>query len=107
ARRGVEDLLETRDAALHQLALLLERELEHALVEVAVVADLVPPPCRDLRTGTGMVVRDLPRNHEGGGHVVLVEEGVDARQRRADIVIATGERTGRRQLEGAAPERLG
>jgi hypothetical protein len=86
-RRALEGLLEAGDPALHQLALLLDRQLEDALVEVTVIADLVPPARCDLGAGVGVLVGDLRRNHERRGNLVLVEERVDPRQRRADVVV--------------------
>jgi hypothetical protein len=56
-------------------------------VEVTVIADLVPPARCDLGAGVGVLVGDLRRNHERRGNLVLVEERVDPRQRRADVVV--------------------
>ena len=58
---GAERLLEPRDAALHQLALLLDRQVEHALVVVAVVSDLVATAARRSRAqASGCSSVDLP-----------------------------------------------
>ena len=85
---AVERFLEPGDAALHQFALFLDRQLEDALVVVAVVADLVTAARRDLGASVGVLVGDLRGHHEGRGDLVLVEQRVDARQRRADVVVA-------------------
>src|SRR5581483_6762428 len=106
ARRRAERFLEPRDPALHQLALLLDRQVQHALVVVAVVADLVPAALGDLGTCVGMLVRDLRRDHERRREVVVVEQRVDPGKRRSHVVVAARERARRRQLERAAPERL-
>ena len=47
-----------------------------------------------------------PGHHERGGDAVGLEEAQDARQPRADVVVAARHRARGEQLEGAAPQRL-
>src|SRR4029077_20615160 len=82
-------------------------QLEHALVVVAVIADLVPAALGDRGARVGMLVGDLPGHHERRRQVVPVEQRMDARQRRTYVVVAAGERTQRLELERPAPQRLG
>ena len=74
---------------------------------VAVVADLVHAAARDLAAGVGVVFCDLRRHRERGRDAVPVEQGEDPWQPGADVVVAAGERAGRRQPERPAPEGLG
>ena len=67
--------------ALHQLALLVDRELQDALVVVAVVADLAAEAL-DVAAGAGMLVDDLAGHHERGRDPVPVEQLEDARDAR-------------------------
>ena len=95
---GREHVLDPPDPAAHQLALLLDRDVEHALVVVAVVADLVAPPRRDLSAGVRVLVDHLAGDHERRRDLVAVQQLVDPRQRGAHVVVASRHRAGRRRL---------
>ena len=74
---------------------------------VTVVADVVDAALLDLGAGVGVLVDDLARHHEGGRHVLAVEQVEDSGQTRADVVVAARDRARRIELERASPECLG
>ncbi len=66
------------------------------------------PRAGDLAARVGVLVDDLSRHHEGGRDARACSSSAqDAREAGADVVVAARQRARRRQLERAAPERLG
>ena len=105
-RARVEGILDPADAPAHQLALLVDREFQDALVVIAVVADLAPEAL-DVVARAGMLVDDLPWHHERRRDPVPVQQFEDARDASAYVVIAARQRAWRQELERTAPQRLG